>query len=88
MKLNNIQKQLGKIAEVIWLDASFRSSQNNEDLKDIDPEDLLVRSVTIGRILMVNNKAIVLEHISNDITKDVSTIPFGMIKEIKITKCM
>ena len=84
MRLSNVRRTIGKIVEVTWLDASFRSSQENEELEKTKPIELLVKTTTIGKVLLVDKNAIVVSPHINEGHSDVYTIPFGMIKCIKI----
>ena len=86
MKISNIKRNIGKVVEVTWLDASFRNGEDLDKLEESTPKNHLVEATTFGKLMYVDDKAIIVNsHISEN-NRDVYTIPHGMITEIKIYK--
>jgi len=79
-------RNMGKFVVIGWLDACYRNGQTKEDLAESSPKDLLIITESIGKIIGADDKAISIAHIINELTSDVSSIPFGMIKSIRILK--
>lgn len=86
MQKRNHNPKLGKIVEVVWMDAVGEQKKCLEDIKNIPPSQLLVLTKTYGEFYKEDDKAIMILQERSEEEVDLTVIPTAWVIKINIMK--
>jgi hypothetical protein len=79
----NLNKYIGKLVILSWLDAEGSMKETKSNLKSLNPKDLLILTTTYGRIFKVDGVATIILQEESDTECDYTCVPNSLIVDVQ-----